>query len=215
MSDQCWTDNDAVGDNRPFDLILLPVLAELDRRNDSLDPSRGYYAQALVRPMIGLRGSKTSATGILDGRVYLGLFGDRLVLAGRAKLGTTFGAEIEEISPEFLFYSGGAGTVRGQPYEGLGVPVGNSLAGGRSTFILNAEARVGITQTVSVVGFYDYGAVGAGEFIDDTAPSQAGAGVGLRYTVPGFGPLRADVAWPTLGNTGSGVQIYLGIGQAF
>ena len=207
--------DDAFGDNRPFDLILLPVLAELDRRNDSLDPSRGYYAQALVRPMIGLRGSKTSATGILDGRVHLGLFSDRLVLAGRAKLGTTFGAEIEEISPEFLFYSGGAGTVRGQPYEGLGVPVGNSLAGGRSTFILNAEARVGITQTVSVVGFYDYGAVGAGEFIDDTAPSQAGAGVGLRYTVPGFGPLRADVAWPTLGNTGSGVQIYLGIGQAF
>ena len=41
-----------------------------------------------------------------------------------------------------------------------------------------------------------------------------GAGLGLRYDT-GFGPIRFDVATPVAGDTGDGVQIYIGIGQAF
>ncbi len=39
-------------------------------------------------------------------------------------------------------------------------------------------------------------------------------GVGLRYKTP-VGPIRLDVAGPVAGDTGDGVQIYIGIGQAF
>ena len=43
---------------------------------------------------------------------------------------------------------------------------------------------------------------------------QSGAGLGLRYKTP-IGPIRLDVAAPVQGSTGGGVQLYLGIGQAF
>ena len=44
---------------------------------------------------------------------------------------------------------------------------------------------------------------------------HAGAGVGLRYQT-GIGPLRLDIAAPAGGTTPDrGVQLYLGIGQAF
>ena len=41
-----------------------------------------------------------------------------------------------------------------------------------------------------------------------------GAGLGLRYDT-GLGPIRLDVAAPVRGSTGDGVQIYIGLGQAF
>ncbi len=64
-----------------------------------------------------------------------------------------------------------------------------------------------------MVGFYDYGAVGAGSVPGD-GRSHSGAGLGLRYDTP-IGPIRFDVAAPVSGSTGSGVQIYIGIGQSF
>jgi translocation and assembly module TamA len=208
--------DDAFGASRPFDYVLLPLRIEWDKRNDGLNPTRGLFIQGTMRAMGGLNATK-SALGLRgDGRLYHG-FGnnDRFVLAGRVVLGTTAGAEIADISPEFLFYSGGAGTVRGQPHEELGVLINNSIAGGRSTFVWNAEARIGVTRSISVVGFYDYGAVGANQFIDASASAHSGAGIGVRYDVPGFGPLRADFGWPKIGDAGTGLQIYLGIGQAF
>jgi translocation and assembly module TamA len=38
--------------------------------------------------------------------------------------------------------------------------------------------------------------------------------LGLRYATP-VGPLRLDVAMPVAGDTGEGVQFYIGLGQAF
>jgi hemolysin activation/secretion protein len=49
---------------------------------------------------------------------------------------------------------------------------------------------------------------------DDAPVTLAGAGLGLRYAT-GFGPIRLDVAAPVGGNTGKGVQVYVGLGQAF
>ena len=43
---------------------------------------------------------------------------------------------------------------------------------------------------------------------------HSGAGVGVRYLSP-IGPIRFDVAGPTGGDTGEGIQVYLGLGQAF
>ena len=43
---------------------------------------------------------------------------------------------------------------------------------------------------------------------------HSGAGVGVRYLTP-IGPIRLDVAGPTGGETGEGLQVYLGLGQAF
>ncbi|MCE8438666.1 BamA/TamA family outer membrane protein, partial [Rhodovulum sulfidophilum] len=113
-----------------------------------------------------------------------------------------------------LFFSGGGGTVRGQPYQSLAVDLPNGdRIGGRSFIGLSGEARVGVTRAIQMVAFYDAGFVGPDSWVSD-GDWQSGAGLGLRYDT-GIGPIRFDVAAPVDGDTGDGVQFYIGIGQAF
>jgi translocation and assembly module TamA len=76
------------------------------------------------------------------------------------------------------------------------------------------EARVKATETLGVVGFVDVGRIDIGGFFTDTGDWHAGAGLGVRYATS-VGPLRLDIAAPVGGDTGSGVQLYLGLGQSF
>src|SRR5690606_23497452 len=117
------------------------------------------------------------------------------------------------------FWSGGGGTVRGQPYQSLGVPLARSAllsvqTGGMSFAAASAELRAAITDRIGAAAFYDAGFVGIDELFGGTGQWHAGAGIGLRYNT-GIGPIRVDVAVPVSGPTGDGVQIYVGIGQAF
>ena len=132
------------------------------------------------------------------------------------QFGAILGSDIAATPRDYLFYSGGGGTVRGHPYQSLGVSVlngGTVRSGGTSFLGLSGEARVGITQKIGLVGFYDAGFIGAGDLFTD-GEWHAGAGLGLRYDT-GIGPIRFDVAMPVSGDTGDGVQIYVGIGQSF
>ena len=80
---------------------------------------------------------------------------------------------------------------------------------------LSAEVRGKVSEKISLVGFYDYGAVDQASFVSADAFSHSGAGIGVRYDLGGFGPLRVDLAYPVEGATGDGLQFYIGIGQAF
>ena len=71
-----------------------------------------------------------------------------------------------------------------------------------------------ITEKIGVVGFIDAGHVGATDFFDDLGDWHAGAGLGLRYATA-VGPIRLDLAMPVGGDTGNGLQLYVGLGQAF
>lgn len=207
--------DDAFG-ARTFRLIAFPGRIELDQRDNKIDAHSGTYLEARVTPFVGLSGSKSGVVVRLDGRGYMTLGGsDQVVLAGRIQLGSVAGASLADIAPQFLFYSGGAGSVRGQPYQSLGIPVGSNTAGGRSMLALSAEIRTRVTAKISLVGFWDFGAIDAGSFVSDSSSHHSGAGFGLRYDVSGLGPLRVDVALPLSGTTGKGVQFYVGIGQAF
>ena len=142
-----------------------------------------------------------------------------MVLAGRLQGGAILGSSVAGTPRDFLFYTGGGGTVRGQPYQSLGVtvlgPPGAEFKTGGTYFLAaSAEVRAKVTEKIGVVGFVDAGQVSVGGFNDASANWQAGAGLGLRYAT-GFGPLRLDVATPVGGDTGQGVQIYVGIGQSF
>ena len=140
---------------------------------------------------------------------------DKIVLAGRAQVGSVLGSSAQGTAPDLLFFSGGADTVRGQPYQSLGIPVGNDTAGGRSFLGLSAEVRTRDTSAITVVGFYDYGMIGAESFVTGDDESQSGAGLGVRYSLSGIGAIRLDVAYPVHGDTSDGLQFYIGIGQAF
>ena len=204
---------DAAG-TTDFRLITFPVTYTWDRRDDRLNPTRGFYLDARVMPFLGLDSTGSGARVQGDARVYRGLGDDdRIVLAARLQYGAVIGPTPVETPREFLFYSGGGGTVRGQPYQSLGVNILPSgvRTGGQQFVGLQAEARVKVTDRIGVVGFADWGQV-AGE-LGGLAVDHAGAGLGLRYGT-GIGPIRLDIAAP-VGGGGDGVQIYIGIGQAF
>ncbi len=112
-----------------------------------------------------------------------------------------------------LFYSGGNNTVRGQPYQSLNVQRGSVETGGLSYLGLSVEARVDMTSKFGLVAFTDYGFVGSTSNPGGNGDWQSGAGLGVRYNT-GFGPIRFDIAVPTSGKK-TGMQFYVGIGQAF
>lgn len=208
--------DDAFGDGRKFRYFILPFRAEWDERDSKVSATRGFYLDAQAMPFVGLSGTETGARFFADARSYTSLGTDgRIVLAGRVQIGSVIGPSLDGVTPDFLFYSGGAGTVRGQPFESLGIPIGDEVAGGKSFLGLSGEVRGKITDTISLVGFYDYGAVDTTAFVTSTANSHSGAGLGVRYDLGGFGPLRLDLAVPVQGDTGNGLQFYIGIGQAF
>ncbi|SMO93349.1 autotransporter assembly complex protein TamA [Ruegeria faecimaris] len=212
-----WSDaDDAYGDGRKFRYFILPFRSEWDERDSKVSATSGYYLDARVMPFVGLSDTETGLRMFADARAYTSLRTQgRLVLAGRVQIGSIVGPALDGVTPDFLFFSGGAGTVRGQPYESLGIPVGNEVAGGKSFLGLSGEVRGKITETISLVGFYDYGVVDTSSFVSSAAESHSGAGLGIRYDLGGFGPLRLDLALPVQGDTGDGLQFYIGIGQAF
>ncbi len=206
---------DSLGTTR-FRSLELPLGLAWDRRDDRLDPTSGFYLSGEARPFLGLGTTGSGLRLSADARAYRGLGRDnRVVLAGRLQIGSVFGPTLLSTPRDYLFYSGGGGTVRGQEYQSLGIFVlrsGNQRTGGQHFVGLQTEARVKVTERIGVVGFLDAGAISAidlGDFDD----WHAGAGLGLRYDT-GLGPIRVDVGIPVAGG-GSGAQVYIGLGQAF
>ena len=202
--------------------FALPLGATYDGRNDKFSATKGYFVAAELTPFLGWDGTGSGGRLTLDGRAYKGFGTERpIVFAGRVQVGSIFGSTLEETPRDYLFYSGGAGTVRGHSYQSLGVYViaPEQLTGGTKFLALSGEIRASITEKIGLVGFYDVGSVGVTDFFDDPQGGwQAGAGIGLRYAT-GFGPIRVDLATPVQGSPGQnadgGVQLYVGIGQSF
>ena len=85
--------------------------------------------------------------------------------------------------------------------------------GGLSYQVASLEARFDMGKNLGLVTFYDFGQVSATKSLSD-GQSHSGAGLGLRYKT-GFGPVRLDLSQAQSGAQNAGLQIYLGIGQAF
>lgn len=208
--------SDATGDFR-FRQIALPVALTIDRRDRELNATRGFYLGVEATPYYGLLAAESGARLYADLRGYRELGARDIVLAGRLQAGTILGSSIEATPRDYLFYSGGGGTVRGQPYQSLGANViggGTITTGGMSFVGLSAEARVPFSRRISGVAFLDAGWVSAETLFGGDSDWHSGAGLGVRYDTP-IGPLRVDVAAPVYGSTGDGVQLYIGVGQAF
>ncbi|TGN67221.1 outer membrane protein assembly factor [Paracoccus liaowanqingii] len=204
-----------------FKVLALPMDVIWDRRDDQNNAKSGFYLSGEATPFSGFDGTSSGFRALGEGRAYRS-FGadDRFTLAGRARAGSVFGTDIETTPRNYLFFSGGGGTVRGHPYQSLGVeeiagPGGVPIkTGGLSVASATAEVRFQVRENIGLVAFADYGQVWTEGSFGGDSDDHAGAGLGLRYDTP-IGPLRFDVAGPVSGDTGSGVQLYLGLGQAF
>ena len=204
---------DDYGD-RQFRSFGIPVRATWDRRDDKLDPSKGFFISGVFMPYASTKDGAPGLYMFADSRAYRALGGDRVVAAGRFQLGSIVGPSLAETRPDLLFLSGGGGTVRGQPYQSNFVTVNGNRSGGLSFVGLSGELRVKTTSAISAVAFYDAGFVGETSNFSGAGNWQSGAGVGIRYHTS-IGPIRVDVGWPVSGDTSGGTQLYIGIGQAF
>ncbi|MCU4652245.1 BamA/TamA family outer membrane protein [Roseibacterium sp. SDUM158016] len=196
-------------------LLYLPGELTWDNRDDPLQPTSGVYMIGTAAPF-AVAGDGIGARLTADARGYLGLGeADSTVLAARAQFGTLPGGEIQSIPPDYLFFSGGSDTVRGQSYQSLGAIQQGAPSGGRSFATLSGEVRQMIGDSnFGLVAFADAGYVGRNADFSD-GDWHAGAGIGLRYDTP-FGPIRVDIATPVRGGgVGDDLFLYIGIGQAF
>ncbi len=201
---------------RTYTIATLSFRATFDRRDNALDATSGYYAEIGLTPFVSLGGTDDGLLTTLDLRTYRQV-GSRVTLAFRGLLGSVAGPSLADAPADFLFYSGGGGTVRGQGYQSLGVDLSPTVTvGGRSFVGLSGEVRVKTGRNLSVVGFYDAGYIGPKSFFDgQDGEWHSGVGAGIRYDT-GIGPIRFDMAVPASGpDDGSGLEIYIGIGQSF
>jgi translocation and assembly module TamA len=202
-----------------FQSLSLPVGVTWDKRDARTEAAKGFYLEAEAKPFLGfgITDSGMRLTGDLRGYRAAG---ERLVFAGRLQAAAILGASLAGTPRDDLFYSGGGGTVRGQPYQSLGVYVLQDAllnpfkTGGTYYVAGSVEARLKVSNTIGLVGFLDAGQVDVDGFFTGAGNWHAGAGLGVRYAT-GVGPIRLDLAVPVGGSTGDGLQIYLGLGQAF
>jgi translocation and assembly module TamA len=202
--------------SRTLSHLLFPARLTWDRRDDTLDPTTGTFLDLEAAPFIGLDESSTGARLFADARAYRA-FGanDGVTLAARAQAGSVAGAAISDIPPGMLFFSGGAGTVRGQSYQSLAVDLGGGQrVGGRSFLGFSGEVRADVGGKCQAVAFADTGFIGEDAWGTENGDWHSGAGLGARYAT-GVGPIRVDVATPLGSDAGQDFEIYIGIGQAF
>jgi translocation and assembly module TamA len=201
-------------DRRTYYVAALPGQITWDRSNDLLDPTRGFRLSAQVSPEASLgSGTQFYGRGLVEATGYYPV-GDNIVLAGRARVGSIFGADRPDIAPSRRYYAGGGGSVRGFGYQELGPKdPDNRPIGGRSLVEAAAEIRYRFGN-YGIVGFIDAGQVSTSSTpgFDDL---RYGVGIGGRFYT-NFGPMRLDVATPIARRPGeSRVAIYISIGQAF
>jgi outer membrane protein insertion porin family len=189
-----------------------------DRRNDPLDPTRGWNSSLQLEyafPVLSADANFLKLFSQATAYVPLGRAG---VLAASVRAGA-----IEPLagggSPVFrdalqasvpaaeLFYAGGRTTHRAYRRDELGI-VGETLivddpasesaepfpSGGGGLGLVNFEYRFPVAGPVGGTVFIDGGNVWSAYRDVDTKDLKWGAGVGVRYLSP-VGPLRLEIGW--------------------
>ena len=205
-------------DTRKFLIAALPASLGYDGSDSLLDPTTGFRLSGRISPEISARGGHfTYARAQIDASAYRPV-SDRVVVAGRIRLGTIIGAGVYDIAPSRRFYSGGGGSVRGYGYQQLGPKdADGDPVGGRGLAEFGIEARIRLKQfggNFGVVPFFDGGSLTT-EVLPDFKSWRFAAGVGARY-YSSFGPIRIDVGVPLNRQKGDGpIAVTVSLGQAF
>ncbi len=200
-------------------LFGLPSTLSYSGHDNDLDPTEGVRFNLALTPYAGASDvGLTFVHSEADLAVYQPLDSDRrYVLAGRLRIGSIFGEETANIPANKRFYAGGGGSIRGYGFQLVGpLDADNDPIGGRSLFLVAAEARLRVWGNIAVVPFINGGNVYDNQLPNFDEPLQWAAGLGLRYHSPA-GPLRLDVGFPINRRPGidDAFQFYISLGQAF
>ncbi|MBE2191411.1 MAG: outer membrane protein assembly factor [Alphaproteobacteria bacterium] len=210
-------DNKTDDSTNTYGLLSAPQTISYDTRDNKLDPHKGWNLSTAAEPFFDALGEsdpffKMQFSG--SGYLSLGTNAD-IVLAGKAGLGSLWGATLEGIPATEHFYAGGGGSVRGYSYQDVGPQENGDPVGGRSLIDFSVELRSKFTDTIGAIIFVDGASVTA-ESSPQFRNFAIGSGVGFRYYT-GFGPVRFDIATPLTQKEGldQSYQFYISIGQAF
>jgi translocation and assembly module TamA len=200
---------------RTYFIGALPTSLNYDGSDDLLNPTRGFRLGGRLSPELSLSGKAFGYTRAqIDASAYRPVT-ERVVLAGRVRVGSILGAPRDAVAPSRRFYAGGGASVRGYGYQDIGPrDPNNDPIGGRSLAEFALEARVRAFGNFGVVPFLDGGNIYTST-MPDFSGFRYGAGLGVRY-YSSFGPIRVDVGTPLNPQKGDArVAVYVSLGQAF
>lgn len=171
---------------------LVPNVMWTWRRIDKLlDPHEGVVIQAQIGG--GAKAALSDENFIrLNSRwqqyIPLGRL-DTLTLRG--EIGYTAAGSRQHIPQDYLFRTGGTGSVRGYSYQSLGVQEGSAIVGGRYMAALSGEVTHWLNESWGIAAFVD-----AGDAVDSLQDMKLafGYGLGARWRSPA-GPLGVDLAY--------------------
>jgi outer membrane protein insertion porin family len=195
----------------PYSAALVSLNMSWERRDDTLNPTRGYYFSAVGEVGLPVFGKGSSQPGqedpnpqsdyqkiFLKGQFYKPITSG-LNLGVTARLGLGHGLRN---LPEF-FFAGGSNTFRGEEFELLGPfdPTTLKPFGGAAVLLVNTELTFPVFpswKALRLASFLDLGNVYAtlGEF--RPFDLQGAVGAGIRYRTP-LGPVRVEIAWKLWG----------------
>lgn len=206
-----WEDENRQADGIPTSTAraLTPNAMWTLRQVDSvLDPRHGFVLQVQVGG--GAKAALSDQNFLrLHGRYQQFIPLGRVdTLALRGEIGYTVADSRQGIPQDYLFRTGGTGSVRGYAYQSLGIHEGSAVLGGRYMGLLSAEVTHWLNDSWGIAGFVDAGdAIDSLKFIEPAI----GYGLGARWRSPA-GPIGADLAYGQ--RTGS-VQLHFSLAIPF
>ncbi len=134
--------------------------------------------------------------------------GRRDTLTLRGEIGYTLADSRQRIPQDYLFRTGGAGTVRGYAYQSLGIKEGRATVGGRYLAIASAEVTHWLDEDWGIAAFVD-----AGDAVDSLQDVRLalGYGLGARWRSPA-GPIGVNLAY---GERTRGFQLHFSLAIPF
>lgn len=205
--------------NGNFQLYKIPLQLRWSTANSLLDPTSGYSINFKLVPTAQFKDPQfVYCPTTFIGTLYHPLTDDhRLVLAAKMIVGSILGCSRRGIPPSERFYAGNENTLRGYRYLTVSPLKDNKKPlGGKSIMVFSFEARMRMSETLGLVGFYEVGNVFETSIPTLNHKQLQSIGVGLRYHTP-VGPIRFDLAVPLnkRRKVDNAVQVYLSIGQSF
>lgn len=192
-----------------FQLPSLVATYDILRRDvdDKYDPRSGNLLAFGVGVGQNLKQNRTFSRAAARAQVWFPIK-KRDVFTLRAEVGKVWAADDTIIPDDFGYRTGGARTIRGYSYYGIGERSGKSIIGTRALVVGSAEYM-----------HYFNDMFGMGVFVDvgDAAPSfsemdmKMGYGVGALIKTPA-GPLNLDIAY---GQKDRKIRLHFSLGIAF
>lgn len=192
--------------------VLPSVVATYDilRRDvdNKYDPRLGHLIAVGVGVGQNLKQKKSFSRAAARGQVWFPV-GKRDIVTMRAEVGKVWAGKETLLPDDFGYRTGGARTIRGYKYYGIGEIVGSdTVIGTRALAVASVEYMHYFNDMFGMSVFVDVG---------DAAPSfkemkmRVGYGVGALIKTPA-GPLNLDLAY---GQKDKKIRLHFSLGMAF